>query len=51
MFDFNTHKTEETDANLSNNNDKGGRRVEKNQPLNDSITDNLSLIFALRYGL
>lgn len=32
LFDFNTHKTEEADANLSNNNDKEGRRVGKISP-------------------
>lgn len=44
---FNIHKTEGMDANLFNSNDKVGR-MGKDQPLNDHITDNLSLIFTLR---
>lgn len=32
MFDFNTHKTEEIDASVSNNNDKVGKKNGKTSP-------------------
>lgn len=50
LFDFNTHKTEETDANLSNNNDKVGRRVGKISP-KMTLLHIISLLSALRYVL